>query len=82
MKAVRSSLQTIRGRIDAKRYACAPDFWEDLRGTLSAVEAARQQMSAKGKVQHVLKQIARLEVRFWAKESVGMLKDSIILNNP
>eukprot|EP00913_Durusdinium_trenchii_P013577 g12747.t1 len=65
----------IRRRIAAKTYVCAPNFWDDLRATLKAIEERRDERAAKSKAQQVLKQIARLEVKFWAKASVAMLKE-------
>eukprot|EP00930_Biecheleria_cincta_P100484 TRINITY_DN92119_c0_g1_i1.p1 TRINITY_DN92119_c0_g1~~TRINITY_DN92119_c0_g1_i1.p1 ORF type:complete len:1012 (+),score=235.42 TRINITY_DN92119_c0_g1_i1:57-3038(+) len=65
--ALRGAMGEIRRRIAAKRYVCAPNFWDDLRATLGAIESS--------KAHQVLKQIARLEVKFWAKESLGMLKE-------
>eukprot|EP00406_Dinophysis_acuminata_P071158 CAMPEP_0179254790 /NCGR_PEP_ID=MMETSP0797-20121207/23417_1 /TAXON_ID=47934 /ORGANISM="Dinophysis acuminata, Strain DAEP01" /LENGTH=204 /DNA_ID=CAMNT_0020962673 /DNA_START=141 /DNA_END=752 /DNA_ORIENTATION=+ len=73
--ALREAMKGIRSRIAAKLYVCAPNFWEDLRETLGAIEQQRDERAAKSKAQQVLKQIARLEVRFWAKESVGMLRE-------
>eukprot|EP00418_Pyrodinium_bahamense_P056442 CAMPEP_0179179462 /NCGR_PEP_ID=MMETSP0796-20121207/88820_1 /TAXON_ID=73915 /ORGANISM="Pyrodinium bahamense, Strain pbaha01" /LENGTH=126 /DNA_ID=CAMNT_0020883129 /DNA_START=44 /DNA_END=421 /DNA_ORIENTATION=+ len=73
--ALREAMQEVRARIAAKEYACAPDFWDDLRKTLGAIEQQRDERAAKSKAQQVLKQIARLEVKFWAKESIGMLRE-------
>eukprot|EP00411_Alexandrium_monilatum_P121918 CAMPEP_0175655150 /NCGR_PEP_ID=MMETSP0097-20121207/11752_1 /TAXON_ID=311494 /ORGANISM="Alexandrium monilatum, Strain CCMP3105" /LENGTH=1000 /DNA_ID=CAMNT_0016961197 /DNA_START=1 /DNA_END=3002 /DNA_ORIENTATION=- len=73
--ALREAMKAVRSRIDAKAYVCAPHFWADLRESLSAVERGRDERSAKSKAQQVLKQVARLEVRFWAKESTGMLRE-------
>jgi len=72
---LREALREIRKRVDAKTYVCAPNFWEDLRETLGTIVQQRDERAAKSKAQQVLKQIARLEVKFWAKESVGMLRE-------
>eukprot|EP00435_Cladocopium_sp_Y103_P063298 s367_g24.t2 len=56
-------------------YVCAPNFWEDLRSTLQAIEQRRDERAGKLKAQQLVKQIARLEVKFWAKASVAMLKE-------
>eukprot|EP00439_Symbiodinium_sp_Y106_P049033 s5667_g6.t1 len=62
-------------RAKAEQYVCAPNFWGDLRGTLKAIEERRNERTSKSKAQQVLKQVARLEVKFWAKASVAMLKE-------
>ncbi|CAJ1342864.1 unnamed protein product, partial [Effrenium voratum] len=72
---LKDAMAAIRQRIAARKYVCAPNFWEDLRGTLQAIEQRRDERAAKLKAQQVLKQIARLEVKFWAKASVAMLKE-------
>eukprot|EP00927_Polykrikos_kofoidii_P078950 TRINITY_DN75751_c0_g1_i1.p1 TRINITY_DN75751_c0_g1~~TRINITY_DN75751_c0_g1_i1.p1 ORF type:complete len:1128 (+),score=222.03 TRINITY_DN75751_c0_g1_i1:61-3384(+) len=71
---LREALKTIRIRVDSKAYSCAPKFWDDLRDSLADIERKRDDKSSKSKANQVLKQIARLEVRFWAKESLGMLQ--------
>ncbi|CAK9000479.1 unnamed protein product [Durusdinium trenchii] len=73
--ALKDAMAEIRRRIAAKTYVCAPNFWDDLRATLKAIEERRDERAAKSKAQQVLKQIARLEVKFWAKASVAMLKE-------
>lgn len=70
---LKGALQQIRDRVDAKKYVCAPNFWEDLRASLQTIEQERDEKASKTKAQLVLKQIARLEVKFWVKESVSML---------
>lgn len=72
--ALKDAMAEIRRRITAKKYVCAPNFWEDLRSTLQAIEQRRDERG-KLKAQQLLKQIARLEVKFWAKASVAMLKE-------
>lgn len=72
---LKDAMANIRQRINAKTYVCAPNFWGDLRGTLKAIEERRNERTSKSKAQQVLKQVARLEVKFWAKASVAMLKE-------
>ncbi|CAE8602912.1 unnamed protein product [Polarella glacialis] len=73
--ALKDAMSEIRNRIASKKYVCAPNFWQDLRDTLGAIEQRRDERTGKTKVQQVLKQIARLEVKFWAKESASMLRE-------
>eukprot|EP00971_Amphidinium_carterae_P101063 1999288-Amphidinium_carterae.2 len=73
---LRETFAELRQRVNAKTYTCAPDFWEDLRKTLARVaqgDARVGSVSKPTKAQQVMKQLDRLEVQFWAKESVGML---------
>jgi len=72
--ALKDAMAEIRRRITAKTYVCAPNFWDDLRGTLKSLEQRRDDRG-KLKAQQLLKQIARLEVQFWAKASVAMLRE-------
>ncbi|CAE7737245.1 unnamed protein product, partial [Symbiodinium pilosum] len=72
---LKDAMADIRQRITAKMYVCAPNFWGDLRSTLKAIEEQRNERTSKSKAQQVLKHVARLEVKFWAKASVAMLKE-------
>eukprot|EP00403_Amphidinium_massartii_P040756 CAMPEP_0178435790 /NCGR_PEP_ID=MMETSP0689_2-20121128/34110_1 /TAXON_ID=160604 /ORGANISM="Amphidinium massartii, Strain CS-259" /LENGTH=1037 /DNA_ID=CAMNT_0020057875 /DNA_START=36 /DNA_END=3146 /DNA_ORIENTATION=- len=69
---LREVFQELRRRVNIKKYTCAPDFWDDLRATLAGVARAATNPA---KAQQVMKQIDRLEVQFWAKESVSMLSE-------
>eukprot|EP00928_Gymnodinium_smaydae_P065149 TRINITY_DN4832_c0_g1_i2.p1 TRINITY_DN4832_c0_g1~~TRINITY_DN4832_c0_g1_i2.p1 ORF type:complete len:1050 (+),score=202.78 TRINITY_DN4832_c0_g1_i2:229-3378(+) len=72
---LREVLKAVRGKIEAKAYSCAPNFWEDLRQSLGVIEQKRGQGATKSKAKQVLKQIGRLESKFWAKESLDMLRE-------
>lgn len=61
--ALKDAMALIRRKIAAKSYVCAPNFWEDLRGTLTAIERKRLERAAKMKAQQV--RIACGEVSFW-----------------
>lgn len=73
--ALREVLSQVRSKVEAQKYADAPNFWEDLRDSLGVVVKNREEKAQKNKAQQVMKQIARLEVKFWAKESTSMLSD-------
>lgn len=72
---LREALAGVRQRVDSKHYDNAPRFWSDLRDSLAVVEQRRDEGPGKGKAQQVQKRIKPLEVRFWAKESVSMLRE-------
>lgn len=74
-QTLRLSLQEIKAQVEKKGYTSAPSFWDDLQTAFKEILATRTEIAAKTKAKQMLKHVARLEVKFWAKESVSMLKE-------
>lgn len=73
--SLKEAMREIRDRVNAKKYVCAPNFWQDLKDTLGAIEKSRADRGPKSKASQVLKQVVRLEVNFYAKEESNRLRE-------
>ena len=59
---LKDAMATVRRKIAAKSYVCAPNFWQDLRLSLKAIEQKRAERAAKMKAQQVRRPEIRCEI--------------------